>query len=107
MALNPNKNLKLYYSIKEVAETQTSEGRFTIRPASNVAHRGEPLALHIAAASQWQVPVRLYSYAGQLVYQQSFLHDGDFRVPADVAPGLYILQAVNGREKASAKLVVK
>ena len=93
--------------IKEVAETQTSEGRFTIRPASNVAHRGEPLALHIAAASQWQVPVRLYSYAGQLVYQQSFVRDGDFLVPADVAPGLYILQGINGSETSSVKIVVK
>lgn len=69
--------------------------------------RGESLPLHMTGVSQWQIPVRLYTQSGQLVYQQSFLHDGDFRVPADVAPGLYILQAVNGREKASAKLVVK
>jgi hypothetical protein len=80
---------------------------FELHPERTVVARGESLPLHMTGVSQWQIPVRLYTQSGQLVYQQSFLHDGDFRVPADVAPGLYILQAVNGREKASAKLVVK
>ena len=80
---------------------------FELHPERTVVARGESLSLHMTGVSQWQIPVRLYTQSGQLVYQQSFLHDGDFRVPADVAPGLYILQAVNGREKASAKLVVK
>ena len=57
--------------------------------------------------SQWQVPVRLFNAAGQMVYSQSFLRDGDYEIPADIAPGIYLLQAVNGSETASAKIVVK
>ena len=41
------------------------------------------------------------------MYQQGFLHDGDFLVPADIAPGLYILKGVNGSESHSVKLVVR
>jgi hypothetical protein len=65
------------------------------------------LPLHIGGATQLQVPVRLYTYSGKLVCQQSFMRDGDFLMPTDIMPGLYILQAVNGRETASVKIVVK
>ena len=69
--------------------------------------RGGRLPLRIAAAQQLQVQVRLYSAGGKLAASQSLLRDGDFLIPADIAPGLYILQAANGRETASAKIVVK
>ena len=88
-------------------DIEEAAARFTIRPERNIVRRGERVALHITAASQWQVPVRLYNTSGQMVCSQSFLRDGDFEVPADITPGLYVLQAVNGNETASAKLVVK
>ncbi|MBR1932255.1 MAG: T9SS type A sorting domain-containing protein [Prevotella sp.] len=81
--------------------------RFTIKPARTVVGRGEQVPLHIAAASQLQVPVRLYSQAGQLVYSQSFMRDGDYLIPASIAPGIYVMQGLNGRETSSVKIVVK
>ena len=80
---------------------------FAIEPMTTVVGRGERLPLHLKAASQWQVPVRLYTYGGKLVCQQSFMRDGDFMVPANILPGMYILQAVNGGEIASVKIIVK
>ena len=90
---------------ESVAESQPS--RFTLTPGRMVVARGERLPLRIAAAQQLQIPVRLYSAGGKMVSSQSFLRDGDFLIPADIAPGLYILQAANGCETASAKIVVK
>ena len=81
--------------------------RFTIEPKTTVVGRGEPLPLHLSAVAQLQVPVRLYTYSGKLVCQQSFMRDGDFIVPANILPGMYILQAVNGGETASVKIIVK
>ena len=92
--------------IESVTETEPS-ARFSITPARNVVRRGESVPLRITAAQQLQVQVRLYNTAGQPVYAQSFLRDGDFQVPSNIVPGVYILQAVNGREKASAKLTVR
>jgi hypothetical protein len=80
---------------------------FAIEPMTTVVGRGERLPLHLKAASQWQVPVRLYTYGGKLVCQHSFMRDGDFMVPANILPGMYILQAVNGGETASVKIIVK
>ena len=81
--------------------------RFTLTPERTVVARGEKLGLRLGAVSQWQVPVRLFNAAGQMVYSQSFLRDGDYEIPADIAPGIYLLQAVNGSETASVKIVVK
>ena len=53
------------------------------------------------------MPVRLYSASGQLVYSQSFLREGDYEIPANIAPGMYIMQGVNGSETSSVKIVVK
>ncbi|MBQ9636619.1 MAG: T9SS type A sorting domain-containing protein [Prevotella sp.] len=92
--------------IEDASETDGA-ARFTLEPTRTVVARGESLPLHMTAVSHWQVPVQLFSQTGQLVYQQSFLHDGDFKIPADIVPGLYILQASDGQEKSSVKIVVK
>ena len=92
--------------IADGAEWQEA-ARFKLEPLRTVVRRGESLPIHMTAVSQWQIPVQLYSQSGQLVYQQGFLHDGDFLVPADIAPGLYILKGVNGSESHSVKLVVR
>ena len=63
--------------------------------------------MHIAAASQLQVPVRLYNQAGQLVSQQSFMRDGDYLIPSDIVPGIYVLQGLNGSQTSSVKITVK
>lgn len=91
----------------EVSTEADDAAKFTLTPARTVVSRGESLPLHITAVSHWQVPVQMFNQAGQLVYQQSFLHDGDFYIPADVSPGLYVLKASDGREKSSVKITVK
>ena len=93
--------------IEGVETAQDEAARFAIEPQTTVVARGNLLPLHISGAAQWQIPVRMYDYSGKLVYQQSFLHDGDLMVPANILPGMYILQAVNGSETASTKIVVK
>jgi len=93
--------------IEGVDAEQEQAARFVIVPEKMVVSRGERLPLHIGAATQLQVPVRLFTYGGKLVCQQSFMRDGDFLVPADIVPGLYILQATSGGDTASVKIVVK
>ncbi len=83
------------------------EARFTIRPGRTTVERGGRLPLHIAAATLLQVPVRLFTASGQLVCQQSFMRDGDYEIPADITPGLYIMQGVNGKETSSVKIIIK
>ena len=94
--------------IEEIQKTtENSPARFSIQPEQTVVKRGEQVALHITAASQLMVPVRLVDTAGNVVYQQSLLHDGDYQIPTDIMPGLYIMQAINGRQTASAKIIIK
>lgn len=92
--------------IKDIAG-EVFEAKFTITPERTVVQRGERLPLHIAAASQLQVPVRLVSLSGQQIYQQSFMRDGDFEIPVNLTPGMYILQGINGKETSSVKIIVK
>ena len=81
--------------------------KFTIIPERTVVNRGERVPLRIAAASRLQVPVRLFNQNGQIVYSQSFMRDGDYMIPADIVPGIYVLQGINGRETHSVKIMVK
>ncbi len=81
--------------------------KFTIIPERTVVNRGERVPLRIAAASRLQVPVRLFNQNGQIVYSQSFMRDGDYMIPADIVPGIYVLQGINGREIHSVKIMVK
>ncbi|MCR5132100.1 MAG: hypothetical protein K6C10_11655 [Prevotella sp.] len=80
---------------------------FRIEPERTVVGRGERLYMHIAAASKLQVPVRMFNQAGQMIYSQSFMRDGYFEIPADIVPGIYMLQGVNGKETSGVKIVVK
>ena len=91
-----------------IEDTQVLESaRFTVTPARTLVRRGERLPIHIAAASRLQVPVRLFNASGQFVCSQSFMRDGDYEIPADIAPGIYVMQGVNGSETSSVKLIVK
>ena len=83
------------------------EARFAISVERSVVRRGESVPLRIAAASQLQVPVRLYSASGQLLRQQSFMRDGDFLIPASIPSGMYVLQGLNSGEMSSVKIIVK
>ena len=94
--------------IEEATTAATDEvARFSIKPQRTVVQRGDRLPLHITAVTQWQVPVRLFNASGQFVCSQSFLRNGDYEIPADIVPGIYILQGENGGETCSVKLVVK
>jgi hypothetical protein len=81
--------------------------RFSLRPAHTVMSRGGQVWLNITAASQLQIPVRLIDSAGRVVCQQSLMRNGYYDIPADITPGLYILQALCNGQKASVKVVVK
>jgi hypothetical protein len=72
-----------------------------------VINRGSQVWLDITAASQLQIPVRLIDSAGRVVYQQSLMRNGYYDIPANIAPGLYIMQALCNGQKASVKVVVK
>lgn len=82
------------------------ETHFAIIPAHTMVKAGDSLPLSIKAAGQLQVQVRMYTTDGTLVHAQSFRHDGALEVPSHLAPGMYLLQADNGQEQASAKIVV-
>lgn len=79
---------------------------FAIVPSKTVVRAGEMLPLSIRAASSLYVPVRMYSAAGTLVHAQNFMRDGNFEIPSRLPSGLYILQADNGSDKASVKIMV-
>lgn len=68
---------------------------------------GEAVNIEFTGASQWMVQVRLCGMDGRVVYAQSLLRDGAYHIPADVEPGMYVLQAQNGGEKASVKVIVE
>ena len=93
--------------IDDTSQPSLLTSHFTIAPERTVVRRGESVPLHIAGATQLQVPVRLFTAGGQVVCSQSFMREGDFRVPADLQPGLYVMQGVNGGETSSVKIVVK
>jgi len=80
---------------------------FSVSPSRTVVARGETIEINITAATQWQVPVRLVNSSGAVVYQQSLLRNGSYEIPSGITPGLYILQAQNGNEKASVKMIIK
>ena len=80
---------------------------FSIRPERTVVSRGDDVPLQISGAQRLQVQVRLYNSGGQLVGAQSFMRDGSYHIPADLQPGLYIMQARQQNETASVKIVVK
>ena len=80
---------------------------FSIHPERTVVNRGSKVALHITAASQLMVPVRLIDTSGNIVYQQSLLHNGDYQIPTDITPGIYVMQALNGGQAASVKIIIK
>ena len=80
---------------------------FGLQAAQTKVRAGEILPLTFTGASTWQVQVRMFSANGALVYAQSLLRDGGFSIPANTAPGLYVLQAVSGSDKAAIKIVVE
>ena len=81
--------------------------KFGFTTDKQVVKAGETLNISFTGASQWMVQVRMFAMNGRNVYNQSLLRDGAYYIPANVEPGMYILQAQNGRETASVKIVVE
>ncbi len=81
--------------------------KFGFTTDKQVVKAGETLNISFTGASQWMVQVRMFAMNGRNVYNQSLLRNGAYYIPADVEPGMYILQAQNGREMASVKIVVE
>lgn len=92
-----------YVSVDPIEEAVT----FGFTTDKQVVKAGETLNISFTGASQWMVQVRMFAMNGRNVYNQSLLRDGAYYIPADVEPGMYILQAQNGRETASVKIVVE
>ena len=94
-----------YTGIDETPAEDVAE--FGLMPARNVVRAGERLPVVITGADRLQVPVQIVSAAGAVVYQQSFMRDGDLELPASLSPGIYVLRAISGRKQATTKLIVK
>ncbi len=92
-----------YVSVDPIEEAVT----FGFTTDKQVVKAGETLNISFTGASQWMVQVRMFAMNGRNVYNQSLLRDGAYYIPANVEPGMYILQAQNGREMASVKIVVE
>ena len=92
-----------YVSVDPIEESVT----FGFTTDKKVVKAGETLNVSFTGASQWMVQVRMFAMNGRNVYNQSLLRNGAYYIPADVEPGMYILQAQNGREMASVKIVVE
>lgn len=92
-----------YVSVAPIEEAVT----FGFTTDKQVVKAGETLNVSFTGASQWMVQVRMFAMNGRNVYNQSLLRNGAYYIPADVEPGMYILQAQNGREMASVKIVVE
>lgn len=82
------------------------KAEFALVPGKTVVRAGEDLPLTIRAAGRLHIQVRMYSASGTLVHAQSFMRDGNLNVPSQLSPGMYILQADNGSDKASVKIMV-
>lgn len=96
-----------FTDIDETVADEHTPAQFTIIPERYTVERGSQVKLHITAASQWMVAVRLYDAAGRMVCQQSLMHDDFYDIPADIPSGLYLMQGLNGKETASVKIVIK
>ena len=92
-----------YVSVEPIEE----EVKFGFTIDKQVVKAGETLNISFTGASQWMVQVRMFAMNGRNVYNQSLLRNGAYYIPADVEPGMYILQAQNGREMASVKILVE
>ena len=92
-----------YVSVDPIEEAV----KFGFTTDKQVVKAGETLNISFTGASQWMVQVRMFAMNGRNVYNQSLLRNGAYYIPADVEPGMYILQAQNGRETASVKIVVE
>ena len=94
-----------YTGIEETMDDKAAG--FALRPVANVVRAGDLLPISIIGADRLQVPVQILSSAGAVVYQQSFMRDGDLEVPASLRPGIYVLRAVSGSKQSTVKLIVK
>ena len=94
--------------LKGIDDANAEEGvTFGIHPAKTVVSAGESVPLRITGGQSLQVQVAMYDMNGRAVYSQSFLREGNYEIPANAAPGMYILHGYSGKEKASAKIIVK
>lgn len=91
------------------ADAPAVEGaRFGFHAAKTVVRPGEAVAVSTTAVSGNSLQLRLHDAAGRLVYAESIFRDGaSYHFPAALAKGLYILEATQGSERATEKIVVR
>ena len=98
-----NFNIDDYAGIDSIEEA--AEFGFSVE--KSIVKAGERVNIGFTGASQWMVQVRMYALTGANVYNQSFVRDGAFHVPANLTPGVYVLKAYNAGQTASVKIVVE
>lgn len=86
---------------------ETDASAFRVVPETTVATAGQKLALTFKGVGSIATHVYLFNEAGERVGVQTFLHDGDFNVPAGLQKGVYILKASDGRHADVVKLFIK
>jgi hypothetical protein len=96
-----------FTGIDDFTAASTEAAEFALRPERTTVRAGEQLPLSFSGVQSWQIPVQLYNAAGSLIYQHSFLRDGVLPLPANLAPGMYILRAMDHGQQATAKIIVK
>ncbi len=97
-----------YTGIEEVAAAENAQpATFSIRPSETVVRAGQSVTLTFSAVGEWQIPVQLISASGQVVYQHSFLRNGQFPIPASIPAGQYFLRALSRGCQATARIVVQ
>lgn len=99
-----------YTGIEEMAadaDQAAQQAHFAVTPAYTVVHAGEELPLTFSAVGEWQIPVQLISASGQVIYQHSFLRNGNFPIPASATPGIYILRAISAGCQSTTRIVIQ
>lgn len=85
----------------------TESARFGFHAAKTVVTPGEAVAITTTAVQSNGLQLRLHDASGRLVYAESIFRSGaDFHFPASLGKGLYILEATQGEERATEKIIV-
>lgn len=95
--------------INEVSKNDGNSGamRFSMTLQTNKVKCGDSLPLYFTGVARPWIQVRLHSLDGETVYAQSFRYDGLLHIPSFLTKGLYIVESQDGKDLASAKLLIE
>lgn len=92
--------------INELTEADDDAATFGFKADKTVVNAGETVLLSFSGVEKNGVQVRLHDSTGRLVYAESLFRDGAYHIPSGLK-GLYIMEARQGAQHASQKIIVK